>query len=190
MSCRCLYLWVEAKLPHDFISRVGSVRSSLKNSREAFVLKEASSCWAEVPAERERNYTVKISNRINPKSWFSTTTSTITASGSESNLSDLHRLVKNTLIMTNSGFGGEFSPGASVLIAKNNYSSCNRSRFSFTTRQDGALTKSYHIKTSEIWSKTWKSGCFKTETLFFPCVVFFCFCVDSWLFLELTTKVL
>lgn len=48
-STRCflsavLYLWEEVKLAQDFISRHGSVKSSSKNSREAFVLKEASSC--------------------------------------------------------------------------------------------------------------------------------------------------
>lgn len=44
-------LWEEEKLPHDFMSRDGSLKSSSKNSRDALVLKEASSCWAEVPAE-------------------------------------------------------------------------------------------------------------------------------------------
>lgn len=46
-------LWVEEKLPHDFMSRDESPKSSSKNSREALVLKEASSCWADVPAERK-----------------------------------------------------------------------------------------------------------------------------------------
>lgn len=47
------YLWDEEKLPHDFMSRDGSPKSSSKNSRDALVLKEASSCWADVPAEGE-----------------------------------------------------------------------------------------------------------------------------------------
>lgn len=44
-------LWEEEKLPHDFMSSDGSLKSSSKNSRDALVLKEASSCWADVPAE-------------------------------------------------------------------------------------------------------------------------------------------
>ncbi|TNN68180.1 hypothetical protein EYF80_021663 [Liparis tanakae] len=38
------------------MSRDGSVKSSSKNSKEALVLKEASSCWADVPAEREHRH--------------------------------------------------------------------------------------------------------------------------------------
>lgn len=48
-------LWEEEKLPHDFMSSDGSLKSSSKNSRDALVLKEASSCWAEVPAEVRDN---------------------------------------------------------------------------------------------------------------------------------------
>lgn len=47
-------LWEEEKLPQDFMSSDGSLRSSSKNSSEALVLKEASSCWADVPAGGER----------------------------------------------------------------------------------------------------------------------------------------
>lgn len=44
------------------MSRDGSLKSSSKNSRDALVLNEASSCWAEVPAEvKDKKLTADIS---------------------------------------------------------------------------------------------------------------------------------
>lgn len=56
-------------MPHDFISRDGLARSNSKNSKDALVLKEASSCWADVPEKRQRKKTptnvgVKLTSKI------------------------------------------------------------------------------------------------------------------------------
>lgn len=40
---------------HDFMSSEGSDKSNSNISREAFVLKLASNCWADVPA-KEHDY--------------------------------------------------------------------------------------------------------------------------------------
>lgn len=45
-------LWEEEKVAQDFISSEGSDKSNSKISREALVLKVASSCWADVPAKK------------------------------------------------------------------------------------------------------------------------------------------
>lgn len=45
------YLQEEEKVAHNFISSEGSDKSNSNISREAFVLKVASSCWADVPAK-------------------------------------------------------------------------------------------------------------------------------------------
>lgn len=46
------YLWEEEKVAQDFISSEGSDKSNSNISREALVLKVASSCWADVPAKK------------------------------------------------------------------------------------------------------------------------------------------
>lgn len=49
------YLWEEEMTAHDFMSSEGSDKSNSNISREAFVLKLASNCWADVPA-KEHDY--------------------------------------------------------------------------------------------------------------------------------------
>lgn len=57
------YLCGEEKEPHDFMAKVGSARSSSKISRDALVLKVASSCWADVPEHIHQRDTLDKTDR-------------------------------------------------------------------------------------------------------------------------------
>ena len=53
------YRWEDEKVPQDFMSRDVSARSNSKISRQALVLKEASSCCAEVPEKNDQKEVLK-----------------------------------------------------------------------------------------------------------------------------------
>lgn len=53
-SMRHWYLFEAGSVPFCFMSREGSLKSTSNISKVAFVLKDASSCWADVPSRSTR----------------------------------------------------------------------------------------------------------------------------------------